>query len=225
MTALPRFCAVSLIAASLHAQGTTPKASPSDYPVHAAAGGVTLAAEYLVHAIPTPSGSFVARDYLVVEAAFFGPPSSRLNLSAEHFTLRINGRKAPVMTQSPGIVSASLKYPDWTQRPTLVGTAGMGDRAVIIGQPAPVERFPGDPTARRGPQAPRVPEPENPTGEPKEPQMGIEKRVQRAALPEGAHVPPASGLLFFPFNGKTKSLRSLELIYDGPLGKMTLKLL
>jgi hypothetical protein len=215
------FLLAFLASAMLLAQGTTPKANASDYPAHAAVGDFTLAAEYLVHSIPAPEGSFFTEDYLVVEAAFFGPPLARVKMSAEHFTLRINGRKAPLMTQSPGIVGASLKYPDWEQRPTVTASAG----PVILGGPVPVERFPGDPNARRGPAPPRVPESENPGGQAKEPAMPIEERIQRAALPEGEHVAPAGGLLFFPFRGKTKSIRSLELLYDGPAGKVSLKLL
>ena len=214
-----------LIVATLYAQGTAPKQTAADYPAHATAGSFTLAAEYLVHAIPSPEGSYFTNDYLVIEAAFFGPHVAPVKMSAEHFMLRINGQKTPVMTQSPGIVGASLKYPDWEQRPTVTAAGGIGNGQIILGRPVPVERFPGDPSARRGPAPPRVPEQENPSGQTKEPGMPIEERLQRLALPEGEHVVPVGGLLFFPFKGKTKSIRSLELLYDRPAGKVTLKLL
>jgi hypothetical protein len=210
----------------VHAQGTPPKAKASEYPVHADLDReITLSAEYLVHAIPTSSGSQFTTDYLVVEVAFFSPRLTPVNLSPEHFLLRINGQRVPLMTQSAGIVAASIKYPDWTQKPRVVGTAGVGNADVIFGQPRPVERFPGDPTARTGPTQPRAPEPENPTGEAKAPRVPIEDQIQRAFLPEGEQVLPVSGVIFFPFRGKTRSLRSLELLYDGPAGNITLKLL
>lgn len=227
MTAAARIWIVILAAASgLRAQPAAPRTSPSDYPARAVLGqSVTLAAEYLVHAIPTPEGSFFTNDYLVVEAMFFGPRLNPLKLAAENFALRINGRKIPLTPDAPGAVAASLKYPDWTRRPAAIGTAGIGDRQVIIGQPAPVERFPGDPRARRGPAQPRAPEPENPAGQPQEARMPVEERIQRAALPSGEQAPPAGGLLFFRFEGKTRSIKSVQLEYDGPAGKVTLKLL
>jgi len=58
-----------LIVATLYAQGTAPKQTAADYPAHATAGSFTLAAEYLVHAIPSPEGSYFTNDYLVIEAA------------------------------------------------------------------------------------------------------------------------------------------------------------
>jgi hypothetical protein len=33
-----------------------------------------------------------------------------------------------------------------------------------------------------------------------------------------------AGLIFFQYGGKTKGMKSLELIYDGAAGKATLKL-
>jgi len=46
----------------------------------------------------------------------------------------------------------------------------------------------------------------------------------RAALPQGEVPNPVSGFLFFPYHGKTKSIRELELHYDGPAGKATIPL-
>ena len=50
------------------------------------------------------------------------------------------------------------------------------------------------------------------------------QRVQKASLPEGNRDLPQAGLLFFQFRGKEKNLQSIELLYDGPPGKATLKL-
>ena len=54
----------------------------------------------------------------------------------------------------------------------------------------------------------------------------LEVRVQRSSFPEGIIPGPVSGYLFFPFRGKTKSLRALELLYESPDGsrKTTLAL-
>jgi len=227
MNSAIRYTALGIAVAVLaHAQATPPKQNPADYPSHAnLERGFEIAAEYLVHAIPTAQGSLFTDDYLVVETAFFGLFKDTLTISAEQFALRINGQRVPLMAQAPGMVAASMKYPDWTQRPRTVGSVGMGGPAVIFGQPRPVERFPGDPSARTGPTAPRAPEPADPSGQEKEAPMPIEEQIRLAALPEGVQVPPTAGLLFFPFKGKTKSIRSIELLYDGPAGKVTLKLL
>jgi len=48
--------------------------------------------------------------------------------------------------------------------------------------------------------------------------------VQKAAFPEGDRTVPVAGLLFFQYSGKAKSIRSVELIYNGPAGKATLEL-
>jgi hypothetical protein len=221
-----RIAALIFAAAVASAQGTKPKAEPSDYPAHIALdNGVTLAAEYLVHSIPTPTGSLVAEDYLVVEVAFFGPPKSKLDLNAGQFALRINNQKVALRTDSAGSVAASIKYMDYSQRPGLTGSAGAGagNSGVVWGPPT-TPRFPGDPSAGR-PLPNPVPDQTDPNVPQKEPEIPIEERIQGAALEEGTRVLPKSGLLFFPYRGRTKSIKSLELLYEGPAGKLSLKLL
>jgi hypothetical protein len=50
------------------------------------------------------------------------------------------------------------------------------------------------------------------------------QRVQKAALPEGDRTLPVAGLIFFQYRGKTQGIHSIELIYAGPAGKVTLAL-
>src|ERR1017187_7069936 len=52
----------------------------------------------------------------------------------------------------------------------------------------------------------------------------MEQKVQKATLPEGDRALPVAGLIFFQYGGKTKGIKSLELIYEGPAGKATLTL-
>jgi hypothetical protein len=49
-------------------------------------------------------------------------------------------------------------------------------------------------------------------------------RVEKATLPEGDRVLPEAGLLFFAYNGKTEKIKTVELIYSGSAGKVTLTL-
>src|SRR4051794_29432525 len=75
------------------APGVPPRAAPADYQAQSQAGQVTIAAEFTGHSIGAgpEQGPLESEDYVVVEAALFGPPEARLRISAEDFTLRING--------------------------------------------------------------------------------------------------------------------------------------
>ncbi len=210
-------CAVSLFAA-----GTTPKPGAAGYPAHAA----SLGAEYLVRSIFAGGQSFVTADYLVVEVAVYPPKGEQAVVSSGDFTLRINGAKHPIFAQPPGFVAASLKYDDWTQRPTLVGTAGVGDVDVVLGRQRRSERFPGDGSQQtRLPNPPRAPDADGRSGQDNAPSMRPEEAVTEYALPEGSSSGAVSGYLYFAFKGKPKSIRSLELIYKGKQGAVTLPLL
>jgi hypothetical protein len=215
-------------AAVLSAQGLTPKPAASDYPVQAALpNGYTLAAEYLVHTVPTGlrTGALVANDYLVVEIAVFGPRGGRMDLSPSNFTLQLRGQKkgqgGTLTPDSAGAVAASIKYSDWMQKPKVQASGGVGNATVGIG-PTVSPRFPGDPSVRPLPPS-TVPE-ENPAGLEKQRPLSIDEQLQRASLVSGELKTPAAGLIFFPFEGKTKSIKTLELSYEGAAGRVTLKL-
>jgi hypothetical protein len=55
-------------------------------------------------------------------------------------------------------------------------------------------------------------------------QRAMAQRVQKASLPEGDRALPLAGLIFFQYRGRTKSIRSIELVYAGAAGKATLTL-
>ncbi len=186
-------------------RGIPPRATPGDYQSQAQAGAVTIAAEFTGHSLPTLEGPLTNDDYVAVETALFGPAGAQLKISAADFSLRVNGKKAPLPTQPYGLIISSLKDPEWvppesnkpkSKSSILGGGGGQGD---LNASPAPV----------------RIPLPL---------QRAMAQRVQRASLPEGERNLPQAGLLFFQYRGKTKNLQSLELIYDGPAGKATLKL-
>src|SRR5258708_2244461 len=114
-----RFWSILIAAQVLWAQGTTPKSKPSEYPARVHMDAVTLAAGYLFHSLPTPKGTLVTNDYLVVEVAFYGPPFSRLQLSPDMFTLRLNGRGGFIPTQHPRMVAGSVKTSGGTAKGTV----------------------------------------------------------------------------------------------------------
>lgn len=213
-------CAIAAL--GLQAQSLTPREKAEDYPAHAALkDGFTLAADYLVHTLPVKNGAaLLAGDYLVIEIAAYGPKISKIDLSLGNFTLRVNG-KTELTPESAGTVAASIKFPDWRTKPHVELEGGTGNSTVGYGQPR-VARFPGDPTAPPPRQNP-LPE-QNPAGLEKDPPVSIEQRVQASALGTGEMSPPFAGLVFFPFQGKTKKIKTLEVVYESPQGRAVLKL-
>ncbi len=201
MTAVFCLCAGGQTPPVEKAPGMPPRAAATDYQAHAQAGNVTIAAEFMGHAVPTPEETIQTEDYVVVETAFFGPPETRLKLSVEDFSLRVNGKKNALPNQPFGMVFRSLKNPDLeppasaSKSKGSVGSGGESDSA-----PPPVFHLP--PEVRHA----------------------MEQHVQKAALPEGERVLPQAGLIFFQYRGKTQNIQSLELIYNGPAGKATLAL-
>jgi hypothetical protein len=210
--------ALALLSTSLAGQ-TTGKDKPAGYPAHAAGRGVSIGAEYLVHSIPAGSQTLFARDYLVVEVAVFPAKKTEpVEIGTRTFSLRLNGRKQMLTPDAPGFVAASLKYPDWEQHPTAEAQVGIGNADVIIGRPPAVGRFPGDPNEGRLP-------PDQRRGVAQQEQETPEQIIARTALPEGLTAKPASGYLYFHFRGKLKSIKSLELVYQGKAETVTLKLM
>jgi hypothetical protein len=219
----PGVIAALLLATTLAtAQHIDPKASATAYPTHAKFGDFAIGAEFLVHTIPGELGGLFAGDFLTIETAFFGPKESRAEIAAGHFRLRINGSKITLAPQPASSVAASIKYSDWENPHTLTVDGAYNDKRVIY-TPRQEPRFPGD---NRGgstvePPPGQTQTPERSTG----PKLTIDEKVDKAALLEGNLELPRAGLLYFLYKGKTKSIKSLELLYDGPLGKATLKLI
>jgi len=184
-------------------KGIPARAAPGDYSSQAAAGSVTIAAEFTGHSLPTLEGPLTTEEYVAVEAALFGPAGAQLRISAADFSLIVNGKKTPLPSQPYGLIVASLKDPEWVppeapapKSKSSIGGGGQGD---LNTPPAPV----------------KIPVPVV---------REMARRVQKASLPEGDRPLPQAGLIFFQYRGKDKNLQSVELIYDGPAGKATLKL-
>jgi hypothetical protein len=196
-------CARGQDAPASEAKGMPPRAAPSDYQAHTQAGTLTLAAEFMRHAVPTPEAPYSTEDFVTVEAGLFGPPQARLTISIGDFSLRINGKKMALPSQPYGLAFSSLKDPEWEppskpkgeSKPTLDQGGGQPDDSFHPIVRMPIER-----------------------------KRTMQQRVQRASMPEGDRALPAAGLLFFEYRGKPENIRSLELIYSGPAGKATLAL-
>lgn len=184
-------------------KGMPPRATPGDYASHAQAGNVTIAAEFAGHSVPRPEGPLTTEDYVVVEAALFGPPGTPITLSINDFTLRINGKKKPLPSEPFGLVTRSLKDPSWVSPDEAENKKSKSGLSTGGGQT--------DTTPR-------------PVHIPIEMQRSMAQYVQKSSFPEGERPLPQAGLLFFEYRGKTQGIHSLELDYAGPAGKATLEL-
>jgi len=202
-----------------------PRTQPQHFPLQAKAGTLTLAAEYLVRGLPGDTEVFFVRDYLVVEIAFFPAPGSRQAIRNTAFTLILNKDKTPLLPATPQMVAAALKYEDWTDRPTLQTSVSSDGGTILIGGPQRTPRFPNDPTVATDPT--RTP----PRVETNPDRSGIERPKEAApeaavayALPEEPFSAPIRGYLYFPYSGKTKSIKKAVLLFRGEQGEATLNL-
>jgi hypothetical protein len=205
---------------------TEPRSKAEDYPAHSTLASFEIGAEYMVHSVPVSKGMYLAKDYLVVEVAIFPSKPGHIPLSRGQFTLRINNdEKSDLRTQPPAMIASSIRIPDYdgTSR-HIEGVAGVGDGSIIVGQPRPASRFPGDPT----PQTTNIPipsregDPEDPTDS--GPPVSVDEAVARASLAEATVSQHVKGCLFFLYRGKLKSIHSLDLLYDGGEGGEKAKL-
>jgi hypothetical protein len=186
-------------------KGLPPRAAPGDYQAQGKAGAVTIAAEFTGHAVPTAAADPLnTDDYIAVETALFGSANAHAIVSSDDFSLRVNGAKKPLASVPFAAVFKSLKDPDWEppakaaekSKNGISGTAG----------------------ASAEPNLPAI------VHIPIEIQHAMQQKVQKAALPEGDRALPAAGLIFFPYHGKASGIHSVELMYSGPAGKVTIPL-
>jgi hypothetical protein len=208
---------------SLFGQPVPAKAKVEEYPVHAAAATAAIGAELMVHVVSADGQSHFVRDYMTVELAVYPLGDQTLDVAVSNFTLRINGKKQALLAQSPGFVAASLKYPEFSQRPSLSASAGTGDLGgVTIGGQRPQQRFPGDERSSGQPLPSAAPG--TLQGPPREHTMTAAEAVEAAGLAEGKTRTPVAGYLYFPYQGDGRKAKKVELIYRGPAGEITLPL-
>lgn len=204
-----------LCALALHAEAVSTKVDKGE-----------LRAEYMVHSVLFEEQNALVPDYLCIEVEFKPLKGETVMLAADHFHLRLNGKKQLVFAQTPQMVAAGLKYEDWERRPSLEAGGGMGNGSIILGRRPQTERFPGDTreAQRRVPGGiPRAPEPENRSGQERV-VVRPEDIVVKAALPEGEIRAHAKGYLYFAHKGKVSKLNKVELLYSGPAGEAVLTL-
>jgi hypothetical protein len=213
-----RFAYVLAIAAAVFAQGTEPKPKAEDYDVHAQSKNIGVGAEFMVHSFSGQGQTFIVNDYLVVEVALYPPKGETITVRPNAFTLRINGKKPPLLPQPPSMVAATMQRPEWQNRPRLEAGGGLGNTGVILGRPVP-SQVPGG-QVPRAPMPPRAPAPDPPGGIDRPEPVRAEELLVQTALPEGERRGPVSGFLYFAHKGKASSIKSLELLYEDAVLKL-----
>ena len=202
-------------------QGTAPRASAEAYPAHAQSDTFAIGAEYLAHTFTDGAQTFFTPHYLVVDVAFYPALGKQIKVAASGFTLHINGKRG-IPPQLPGFVAADLKYPDWEQQRGVeasVETLDAGGNpagGVSIGRPRIEKRFPDDnrPAQSRVPPLPRAPDPRQSAGIDRPPAASADEVAVDFALLEDPTKAPTGGYIYFPYRGKLKSIRSLEMRYQ-----------
>jgi hypothetical protein len=200
-------------------QGTDPKPKVEEYDVHAGSRAAAVGAEFMVHSFSGDNQMFLVEDFLVVEVAMYPPKNAALKVTAADFRLRLNGKNPLLTVASPAFVASAMGRPEWRSGPQLEAGGGMGNTGVILGRPVP-SQVPGGPPATTGPRPPRAPSPQDRSGIDKPEPVSATELLVRTALPEGVQRWPVAGFLYFPWKGKTKSIKSLELLYDDAVLKL-----
>ncbi len=167
-------------------------------------------AEFCGHSVPYAGTTYFTADHIVVEIEVLPDKSTPIRLTSGEFRLRINGKKDLLAPETPSMVAASLQYSDWSQRPRLVAQAG----PIIVGRPRQQPRFPGDTRPGQPPNRPVDRQDDHPATK------TDAEAIVEAALPEGPTLGPTKGLVYFPYRGKLKSLKTIELLW----GERILKL-
>jgi hypothetical protein len=185
-----------------------PRAAAADYRYHAKVGNYSLGAEFKGHVVPTPELALETENYVAVDVGLFGPAGSRLVISREHFTLKVNDKKtAPA--QSFVALYESIKDPLYESPDTIA------DKKAKNSEEGSAAEKSAEYGSDRNPKWRPVPFPVR---------REWEQRLAKSSLAEGDRALPEGGLIYFSFRGRESSIYSLQLSYSGPAGKATLEM-
>jgi hypothetical protein len=183
-------------------KGIPARRSAAEYIGHGKVGALTIGGDFDGHAIPTLESTLTAADFVTVEVGVFGAPGAHAVVSANDFSIRINGKKSPIPSEGFAALSRNLRDPTWTppeQKEKEKSRGGINTGGAQDNTP-PVIHIPP------------------------EMERSMRQQVGEAALPEGDRALPIAGLLFFKYSGQARSIHEVELVYEGPAGKGSIKL-
>ena len=192
------------------AQGLPPHVTPLEYGSKAKIGngGYVIGADFHGHAGPTTLSALNNDDYVSVEIGLYGPVGAKLQIAISDFTLHIG--KKHLQSVPYGMLLPNIKDPDYDAPDAIEARKAKkeGGGGTSIGGGGGQQNTNTPPIIHI----------------PLEKQRAMAQQVQRASVPLGERALPVAGLIFFPYRGKTQNIDSIELIYNGPAGKVTLDL-
>ncbi|MBZ5609231.1 MAG: hypothetical protein LAP38_13290 [Acidobacteriia bacterium] len=182
---------------ALAAQRPTTRPKASDYPAHYRLSSMEIGAEFLPDGMPGGKSEFAGREYLVVEVAVFPILRTGVQVSKSQFTLHVNGSSVALRALSPGTATVAAVQPESSPH----------GGSVALGGP-PLKSSSSSESRDSQSKMPRSPislDPSETSGHQPGSAAGLEGTVTR----------PAAGYLLFRFDGDARSIRSLDLEYDG----------
>ena len=189
------------------AGGLPPHVTPLEYGSRAKVGDYVIGADFHGHAVPTTISALNNEDFVSVEVGLYGPKGAKLQISMSDFTLHIGKKRLNSVPY--GMLLTNIKDPEYEAPEAIEAKKAKkeGGGGTSIGT--------GGGQAHDPPPIIHIP---------LEKQRAMAQQVQRASVPLGERELPVAGLIFFPYRGKTQNIDSIELIYNGPAGKLTLDL-
>lgn len=200
-----------LSAQGVVAEGTTPRKSAAEYPVQGRMPDAEFGVEYTVRSFGDNRTMYLAEGFLAVDVAIFPLTKQRVKLDRTNFDLRVNGKVVHAAEASQ--VASNLRFSDYRNQPIGGMSTGGGDS-----QPRS-PRFPGDPRAGRQPPVVQSPHPTNQEA------LDPPSLALKVALPAPIDsLYPVSGFVYFPFDGKMKNIKTVDLLIVRDSGTLELRL-
>jgi hypothetical protein len=220
---MKRILSMPLVAAlAVAGSGLAPRSGPSEYPAHASAGQLTLAAAAVSadQAKKILGARIDQAGYLVFEVALYPEPGSEGTVSLGDFTLRQGADGTIMRASEPDVVAtAVVPYPPASQ-PSIPGKVHAGTETVLVHESAPNPRS-GVGTIEEvgvGPSTDTPPPPPN-TAAKDRTRNQLEQSLTEKQLPTGRITQPVAGYLYFPKpNGRTRN-NGFELTWFGESGQ------
>ncbi len=226
------FCAIAAGLLMAADSGIRPRGTASDYPAHASADGITVAA---AHIPPDQVKKLFATDlnsagYIVFEVAIYPETGKVVDLTHGDFMLSTGAETEAVRAAGAGAVAANLdrKNPSRSQRGSDIGIYPSGTIGYESGPYDPVtgRRRPGGVytssgvgVGAGGPQG-APPRPDYPGRD----RITMEQELTDKALPEGKVDRAVAGYVYFPKPSTKQKNPAYELLYYGAESKLRIPL-
>jgi len=224
---MKRILSMPLVAAlAMAGEGLAPRGGPSDYPAHASAGQLTVAAA----AVSTDQAKkiFGARvdqaGYLVFEVALYPEPGSEATVSLADFALRVGADGSITRAAQPEAIAAAtipdraVEQSESLGNTKVVAEAGTSHGAGSIGPSGGVASTQGIGVG----DYPGAPQPPPNAGAKAAARKRLGQSLTSSQLPAGRITQPVAGYLYFPKPPGRARKDGFELSWSGENGQAKL---